>query len=61
MPLDEIVTLLRWIAAILTLLALFVLRTARAADSGADVRAVLAPIDRRFAGGWRSRPVLVHH
>ena len=42
-------------------LALFVLRTARAADSGADVRAVLAPIDRRFAGGWRSRPVLVHH
>ena len=42
-------------------LALFVLRTARAADSPADERTVLAPIDRRFAGGWRSRLVLVHH
>ena len=42
-------------------LSLFVLRTARAADSADDVRAVLAPIDRRFTGGWRARPVLVRH
>ncbi len=42
-------------------LSLFALRVARAAHSPEDERAVLAPIDRRFAGGWRSRTVLVHH